>query len=201
MEDVATRAYRSALKSLAEDRWLKDLNASENALRHNLMCMCGFEVDLSKTGFSRECFSGEEVDDVVLIAMTGDRIAHEALVCVARHLTERGKSLPLKLQDYIVGAAEKRPKFKRSRHKVSNLYRDHAIFNAVEKAIAEGLLLTRNRAAKKEGLKSACSVVAKALGDLPTRMSMSEHTVETIWRDRAAANEKAGFRTSRLVRN
>lgn len=192
------RAINEAVDFLSKNRFLHDLKAGENGLRFQYMCGTGLVIsqDERLKPDDRYHFTGEHPEEIVARAKTGDRVAHDALCAVADHLTARGEPLPLELQRYVVGAAVVPPKWKKGRNPVSNIYRDDAIFRAVELVVGQGFNATKNDSSEHE---SACSIVAKALAQIGS--AMSEDNVETIWSNRCKAMEKAGFRTSRKPDN
>jgi hypothetical protein len=106
------------------------------------------------------------------------------LLCdFAETLIEEGKTVPLWLQEYLVGAARGRRNIlrrPRGRDPYANVDRDNEIVRMVQ-IVAEVFRLrpTRNAATTTE---CACSIVAKALKRI--EFDMSEANVAALWRAR-----------------
>lgn len=190
-------AFVAVLAYLESHPWLRDRHAGGNALRFNHMCACGLDVIEGAPPPENIIFTGETPEGVIEQARNGDRIAHEALCAVADQLTLRGNPLSPALQRYVVDSAKSPLKWTRARHPVSNIHRDEAIFNAVEIAVGNGLKVQQRHLSA--GQKSACAIVAKALGDLS--LSMSPENVATIWKGRREAKRRAGFKIASDAEN
>jgi hypothetical protein len=180
-------ALVAAVRYLKSDPWLKDASAGADARRANLMHQAGVAVVEDNNGVPVLSYTGTDANSVIALAIGGDAVAHQALCLVAARLTAKKETLPLALQQYVVGAASQLKRGKKGNPAV-NALRDDAIFDAIEIVIKLGFKPTRNRASKHE---SACSIVAKALADC--RAALSEGEVETIWQNRRRAWEKAGI--------
>ena len=169
MTEREAAVFRSVLEFFQRHPWIQNhAGAGEASLRINYMCEAGWYYldDESLPLEQRLDYTGEDTDRLISLADQGDRIAHEALCAIAKHLDDRGKTLPPGLQRYVVSAALTPAKYRQGKHPVTNVIRDEAIFHAVELAIKAGLLPTRNKAArgKKSAAKSPCSIVPRRLG-------------------------------------
>jgi hypothetical protein len=187
--DPKEEALAAAIKYLKADRWLKDSRAGADAKRASLMRQAGFEVVEDNGGFPTLEYTGKNAESVIALAVAGDKIAHQALCLVALRLTDQGKALPLVLQKYIDGTASKLKYGKRGNPALNSL-RDDAILDTIEIVVGFGFNPRRN-AAHKDGHKSACSIVSRALGECG--IARSEAAVETIWKNRRDAWKKAGI--------
>src|SRR6266516_2348953 len=154
MTITAADAETAAIVSLKKERWLMDTEAGRKGLHFNLMCETGFYV-VRDDNISQEKwlhrFTVQHPERVIELARAGDRIAHDALCYVVALLNDLGRYVPQELQRYLVDAAPsgfKKPK--RGRHPVEYIYRDEAIFRAVETVIALGIPATRNPDGKRE---------------------------------------------------
>lgn len=191
--DAAERAFDEVLAFLRNKPWFRDSNATLRALRFNLTYMAGWDVEAGESSPPDKRVG--DLDEVIKLATSGDRIAFDALCDVADRLTTAGESLPPPLQRYIVDAARVPPRWRKARHPLANLHRDDAIFHAVELVVRRGFKATKNEAT--DGREPACSIVARAL--MACGLKRSETTVAGIWGKRWKAREKAGFRTTRSM--
>jgi hypothetical protein len=176
------QALAAAVKYIKADHWLgvwlKDSEARVDVARGGFASQAGLDVIRWHDGPDglEERFTRRNAEGVIALANTGNQIAHEALCLVAKHLTVRGKALPLQLQYYVVGAAiELKKGGKGKRLHVFNDLRDGAIFHALEVVITFGFNATKN-AGHKEGVESACSIVSQALGKCGAALSESQVT-------------------------
>ncbi|MBL8579539.1 MAG: hypothetical protein JNK47_20230 [Mesorhizobium sp.] len=172
---------------LSENAWFGDPSASERSLKFNLMFAAGHSVDVDG-GAPSYLFTGEHCGDLIAMATEGDRIAHDALVSIAEHLTERHLPLTHDLQRYVLEVARHgRPKAKPGKHPIGNLHRDEAIYQAVLIATRMGLQPTRGDVSATVGIRpSGCSIVAEVV-------CLSEDAIEKIWKRRQLARRRAGF--------
>ncbi len=185
-------ALSAAVTSLEKDPLLHDDTAGRRALRFNLMCEMGYDVLVDEKIASEKWehrFTGQHPERVIELAAAGDRIAHDALCAVAEHLNEHGRTVPSTLQKYLIGAARDGVAIRRGRHWVTNLYRDEAIFKAVQVVASLGIPTTRNDDGKRS--ESACSIVAVALAKCG--IEMKEGAVVSIWEKRRKARRAAGL--------
>jgi hypothetical protein len=126
-------------------------------------------------------WQGANRDWLVSEALTGSRLAHDALCHIAAGLTSTEKLAPLWLQRYLVRAASRGPqRAKRGRNSKTNLERDQVIAWAIYYISRRYTLHpTRNAAT---GTECGCSIVAKALRRPELYIAMSEPAVAAIWR-------------------
>jgi hypothetical protein len=184
-------ALSAAVKYLKADRWLKDRQGSVEARRGILMRQAGVEHVEGNKGFPVEKLTGKNADCVIALALDGDLLAHQALCIGAGRLTADKATLPLALQRYVVSAAARLNIGKKGhRAALFNDLRDDAILDAVEIVMKFGFGATRN-AGHKVGHESACSIVARALGECGA--ALSESRVSDIWKKRVEAWKQAGI--------
>lgn len=185
-------ALSAALASLEADPLLRDETAGKRGLRFNLMCEMGYDVLIDDNVPSEKWehhFTGQHPEHAIELAEAGDVIAHEALCDVAEHLNHRGRVVPTKLQQYVIAAARKGHKASQGRHRITNIYRDEAIFRAVKIVTDMGIPATRNDDGKRA--ESGCSIVAVALARCGIKMK--EAAVVSIWEKRRRARHAAGL--------
>jgi hypothetical protein len=189
----------AAVCSLEADRLLHDVRAGTNAFRYSLMCEMGFDIlpdeSIPSENWERR-FTGQNPERAIALAAAGDPIAHDALCAVAAHINQHGRVVPSKLQGYIISAARGGVVKRRGRHPVKNLYRDDAIFRAVNIVIGMGIPATRNDDGKRT--ESACSIVAAALKKCG--ICMKEGGVVSIWEKRGKARRAGGFDVPKIIR-
>jgi hypothetical protein len=168
---------------------LKNPNQAPDTRRASLIRMAGVDLENDESGAPpRVEYTGRTASSVIALALSGDRIAHQALCIIAESITARGKTLPLPLQHYVVRAASALKMGKRGNPAINDL-RDDAIMWTVQIVISLGLKPTRNSATE---LPSACSIVAAAL-DRAGAPAIGERAVEKAWRKRLQLTKDAGF--------
>jgi hypothetical protein len=171
-------ALAAAVKYFKADHWLgiwlEDSEGRVNIRRGILARQVGLDLIRWGDGSLEERYIERNAESVIAAANAGDQIAHEALCRAALHLTKHGKILPPQLQRYVVAAASELKRGRPGKRlRVFNDLRDGAIFHALEIVMTFGFNATRNNA-HRDGVESACSIVAQALGKCGAALSESQ---------------------------
>jgi hypothetical protein len=122
----------------------------------------------------------QALSDIAFYANDSDASALQAL----REFAESTQKVGIDLRSDINKIITSHSRRKKGPSKYDNVLSDHEIALAVSDAALYGnLKVTRNRAAKDKpnSLHSACSLVAKILGELDPPIGLSENAIEKIW--------------------
>jgi hypothetical protein len=128
-------------------------------------------------------YDDKKGDILISAANAGDKYADRALRNFACILLREGRVIPKNLANYVEKIVDGKPPTLKTRQPTT-VYRNKYILMAIDIALSNNHLATRNEATKaKNGPHSACSLVAEVLTEFS--VNLSERGVSKIWENRS----------------